>query len=166
MREDFLVTSVTSTSVELVLSVLQDNFTETFRKSNRIVFTNGCFDLLHRGHIYYLSRARELGDLLVIGLNSDASVSRIKGPGRPVNTQQARAEVLGALAMVDYIIIFEEDTPLKLITALRPDILVKGGDYQREEIVGYSEVISWGGEVLIIPTLEGYSTSTIIKKTS
>jgi D-beta-D-heptose 7-phosphate kinase/D-beta-D-heptose 1-phosphate adenosyltransferase len=106
-----------------------------------------------------------LGDLLVIGLNSDASVSRLKGPDRPVNTEEARAEVLGALAMVDYIIIFEEDTPLTLIAALRPDFLVKGGDYKREEIVGYREVISWGGEVMIIPTLEGYSTSSLIKKT-
>jgi D-beta-D-heptose 7-phosphate kinase/D-beta-D-heptose 1-phosphate adenosyltransferase len=147
----------------ITLAQAKDRFTEKFRKSNRIVFTNGCFDLLHRGHIYYLARARELGDLLVIGLNSDASVSRLKGPGRPVNREQARAEVLGALAMVDHIIIFEEDTPLTLISEIRPDILVKGGDYDREQIVGYKEVTSWGGEVLIIPTLEGYSTSSLIK---
>ena len=147
----------------ITLAQAADRFNERFRQSNRIVFTNGCFDLLHRGHIYYLARARELGDLLVIGLNSDSSVSRLKGPGRPVNHEQARAEVLGALAMVDYIIIFEDDTPLTLINALRPDILVKGGDYKREEIVGYKEVISWGGEVIIIPTLEGYSTTSMIK---
>jgi rfaE bifunctional protein nucleotidyltransferase chain/domain len=139
-------------------------FTETFRHSNRIVFTNGCFDLLHRGHIYYLARARALGDLLVVGLNSDASVSRLKGPGRPVNTEQSRAEVLGALVMVDLVIIFEEDTPLRLITALRPDVLVKGGDYNREDIVGYREVTSWGGEVVTIPMLKGYSTTSMLKK--
>lgn len=140
-------------------------FTEAFRKQNRIVFTNGCFDLLHRGHIYYLSRARELGDQLVVGLNSDDSVSRLKGPDRPVNDQQARAEVLGALSVVDHIIIFHEDTPLNLIRAVKPHILVKGGDYVKEEIVGYREVLSWGGEVQIIPLLEGYSTSSILGKT-
>jgi len=139
-------------------------FNATFRSENRIVFTNGCFDLLHRGHIYYLSRARELGDLLVVGLNSDASVTLLKGPGRPVNSQDARAEVLGALAFVDYIIVFEEETPLDLITVLEPDILVKGGDYKEEDIVGYREVISRGGSVETIPLLEGYSSSSIIDR--
>ncbi len=139
-------------------------FAGSFRQVNRIVFTNGCFDLLHRGHIYYLSKARELGDLLVIGLNSDASVSRLKGPGRPLNPVQARAEVLAALAMVDYIIIFDEDTPINLISEIRPDILVKGGDYKKEEIVGYEEVVSRGGEVVTIPILTGYSTTSLIKK--
>jgi rfaE bifunctional protein nucleotidyltransferase chain/domain len=141
-------------------------FSASFRQKNRMVFTNGCFDLLHRGHVYYLSRARELGDLLVVGLNSDASVSRLKGSGRPLNPAASRAEVLGALAMVDYIIMFEEDTPLNLISAIRPDLLVKGGDYKKEEIVGYREVISWGGEVVTIPLLEGYSTTSLIKKSS
>ena len=139
-------------------------FTETFRKTHRIVFTNGCFDLLHRGHIYYLSRAKEMGDLLVVGLNSDDSVTRLKGPGRPLNTEQSRAEVLGALTMVDHVIIFGEDTPLNLILAIRPHVLVKGGDYRIEEIVGYREVISWGGEVMTIPLLEGYSTSSLINR--
>jgi rfaE bifunctional protein nucleotidyltransferase chain/domain len=139
-------------------------FTETYRKTHRIVFTNGCFDLLHRGHIYYLSRAKEMGDLLVIGLNSDDSVTRLKGPGRPLNTEESRAEVLGALAMVDHIIIFGEDTPLNLILAIRPHVLVKGGDYRKEEIVGYREVISWGGEVVTIPLLEGYSTTSLINR--
>ena len=139
-------------------------FTGDFRKEHRIVFTNGCFDLLHRGHIYYLSRAREMGDLLLVGLNSDGSVSRLKGKGRPVNDQKARAEVLGALGMVDYIILFEEDTPLNLIRALQPDILVKGGDYRIEEIVGYNEVTSRGGKVVTIPLLEGYSTTSIIDR--
>jgi rfaE bifunctional protein nucleotidyltransferase chain/domain len=139
-------------------------FNPTFRKENSLVFTNGCFDLLHRGHIYYLSRARELGDLLVVGLNTDLSVSKLKGPNRPVNDQQARAEVLGGLAFVDHIILFAEDTPLKLITTLRPDILIKGGDYKKQEIVGYQEVSSWGGRVETIPLLEGYSSSSILDK--
>ena len=104
------------------------------------------------------------GDLLVVGLNSDASVSLLKGPGRPVNTQEARAEVLGALAFVDYIIVFEEETPLKLITQLKPDVLVKGGDYKVEEIVGYKEMISWDGQVITIPVLKGYSSSSIIQR--
>jgi len=145
---------------------LSELFTESYRKQNTMVFTNGCFDLLHRGHIYYLSRARELGDVLVLGLNSDESVSRLKGPGRPVNDQQSRAEVLGGLAFVDYIVIFSEDTPLKLITSLRPHILIKGGDYKADEIVGYKEVLSWGGRVETIPLLEGYSTSSIIDRST
>lgn len=139
-------------------------FSPEFREDNSIVFTNGCFDVLHRGHVYYLSKAREMGNVLVVGLNSDASVSRLKGEGRPVNNQNARAEVLGALGMVDYIIIFEEDTPLELIKRVEPNLLVKGGDYRVEEIVGYSEVISSGGQVLTIPIMEGYSTSSIIDR--
>lgn len=139
-------------------------FHPQFREENRMVFTNGCFDLLHRGHIYYLSRARELGDLLVVGLNSDASVSLLKGPGRPINKLEARAEVLGALACVDYIIPFEEDTPLQLIISLEPQILVKGGDYKVADIVGYREVTSRGGIVKTIPLLEGYSSSSIIDR--
>ena len=137
-------------------------FTSEFRKRNKVIFTNGCFDLLHRGHVYNLSRAREMGDILVVGLNSDASVSGLKGPGRPVNPQQARAEVLAAMAFVDFVIIFHEDKPLNLIRAVRPHILVKGGDYKVEEVVGHREVTSWGGRVEIIPLLEGYSTSSII----
>ncbi len=137
-------------------------FSPEFREDNSIVFTNGCFDVLHRGHVYYLSKAREMGNVLVVGLNSDASVSRLKGEGRPVNNQNARAEVLGALGMVDYIIIFEEDTPLELIKRIEPNLLVKGGDYKVEEIVGYPEVISRGGQVLTIPIMEGYSTTSIL----
>ena len=139
-------------------------FPDSFMANNRMVFTNGCFDLLHRGHVYYLARARELGDLLVVGLNSDASVSRLKGPDRPLNNQQSRAEVLAALAMVDHLIIFNEDTPLRLIRELKPHVLVKGGDYRKEEIVGYEEVRSRGGKVVTIPLLEGYSTTSLIKK--
>jgi rfaE bifunctional protein nucleotidyltransferase chain/domain len=139
-------------------------FTPGFRENRRIVFTNGCFDLLHRGHIYYLSRAREMGDLLVVGLNSDHSVTRLKGVGRPVNNQAARAEVLGALGMVDYVILFEEDTPAGLIRELKPDLLVKGGDYKVEEIVGFADVTSWGGKVVTIPLLEGYSSTSLIER--
>lgn len=146
----------------ITLRKARELFSPEFRKNSSIVFTNGCFDVLHRGHVYYLSKAREMGDVLVVGLNSDDSVSRLKGEGRPVNQQNARAEVLGALAMVDYIIIFEEDTPLDLIKNLKPDLLVKGGDYRVEDIVGYREVISHGGKVLTIPILEGYSSSSII----
>lgn len=141
-------------------------FSDSFREQHKLVFTNGCFDVLHRGHIYYLSRARELGDLLVLGLNSDESVSRLKGPGRPVNQQQARAEVLGGLAFVDHIVIFTEDTPLNLINAVRPHVLIKGGDYKVDEIVGYQEVKSWGGKVTTIPLLEGYSSSSIIDRST
>jgi len=139
-------------------------FDHSFRENNKIVFTNGCFDILHRGHVYYLSKAAELGDVLVVGLNSDASVTRLKGAGRPVNNQEARAEVLGALAFVDHIIVFEEETPLDLITALQPDLLVKGGDYNTEDIIGYKEVTSGGGRVVTIPLLEGYSSTSIIQK--
>lgn len=141
-----------------------EKFDPAFRDKHSLVFTNGCFDILHRGHIYYLSRARELGDLLVVGLNTDESVTLLKGSGRPVNDQQARAEVLGGLAFVDYIILFSEDTPLKLITSLKPDILIKGGDYRKEDIVGHKEVISLGGRVETIPLLEGYSTTSILDK--
>jgi len=148
----------------ITLDAALERFTSEFRNKHKIVFTNGCFDLLHRGHIYYLSRARELGDVLVVGLNSDSSVTLLKGPGRPVNTEEARAEVLGALAFVDYIIIFEEETPLKLISGLEPDILVKGGDYRVEDIVGYREVSSRGGRVETIPLMEGYSSTSIIER--
>lgn len=150
----------------ITVSEVEKLFTPEFRKQKRIVFTNGCFDLLHRGHVYNLSRARELGDILVVGLNGDASVFKLKGPGRPVNQQQARAEVLASMAFVDFVILFYEDNPLNLLRAVMPNILVKGGDYEIEEVVGYMEVSSWGGRVEIIPLLEGYSTSSIIKKST
>lgn len=152
------------TAKSITLERALELFDSSFRKKNTLVFTNGCFDILHRGHIYYLSRARAMGDLLVVGLNNDKSVSSLKGPGRPVNDEQARAVVLGGLAFVDYIILFPEDTPLKLISSLKPDILIKGGDYQKKDIVGYREVISWGGRVETIPLLEGYSTTSILDK--
>ncbi|MBN2745146.1 MAG: D-glycero-beta-D-manno-heptose 1-phosphate adenylyltransferase [Bacteroidales bacterium] len=129
-----------------------------------IVFTNGCFDILHPGHIDYLFKARLLGDKLVIGLNSDDSVSRLKGPTRPINSETFRATMLAAFAFVDAIVIFNEDTPYQLISNLLPDILVKGGDYSKETIVGADVVENNGGKVVVLPFLEGFSTSNIINK--
>ncbi len=128
----------------------------------KIVFTNGCFDLLHRGHVEYLSKASDLGDVLVVGLNTDASVRRLKGEGRPVNDQEARALVLASLACVDAVVLFDEDTPYELIKAVRPDVLVKGADYKVEEIVGHDIVTSYGGQVLTVPLVEGYSTTKLL----
>ena len=132
----------------------------------RVVFTNGCFDILHRGHVEYLAAARELGDVLVVGLNSDDSVSRLKGPGRPINPVDDRAAVLAALTAVDAVTVFEEDTPRDLISALLPDVLVKGGDYRAEDIVGASEVRAAGGEVVVVPLVPGRSTTGIINRVS
>jgi D-beta-D-heptose 7-phosphate kinase/D-beta-D-heptose 1-phosphate adenosyltransferase len=132
--------------------------------SRTIVFTNGCFDILHQGHLESLSRAAEQGHFLVVGVNSDASVRRLKGPERPVNDEGFRSRMLASLCMVDAVCIFDEDTPLELITAVRPDVLVKGGDYDPETIVGAREVRSWGGRVVTIPLVEGYSTSNLIQK--
>lgn len=132
-------------------------------KSHKVVFTNGCFDVLHRGHITYLAAARDLGDCLIVGLNSDASVRRLKGENRPVNNENDRALVLSALSFIDYIILFEEDTPKNLIEQVKPDILVKGGDYKIENIVGADFVTKNGGEVLTIPFVDGYSSTKIIQ---
>lgn len=129
---------------------------------NRIVFTNGCFDILHRGHIEYLSLARDKGEILIIGLNSDASVKRIKGEGRPVQDEDSRALVLASLRIVDAVVLFDEDTPYELIKFVQPDVLVKGGDYTEETIVGADIVKASGGEVVVIPFVEGYSTSKIL----
>jgi len=134
------------------------------RRGKKIVFTNGVFDIIHMGHVSYLRKARSLGDVLVIGLNTDASVKRIKGPTRPINKQADRAGVLGALEMVDYIVLFSEETPARLIELVRPHILVKGADYKIREIVGAEFVKSYGGAVKRIPLLSGRSTSQIISK--
>ncbi len=133
-------------------------------RTKRVVFTNGCFDVLHRGHIEYLAMAREAGDLLVVGLNSDDSVRRLKGTGRPVNPQTDRALVLAALASTDFITTFDQDTPLELIRALLPDVLVKGGDYRAEDIVGATEVVDAGGEILIAPLVAGRSTTSLLQR--
>ena len=129
---------------------------------SRVVFTNGCFDILHRGHVSLLRQAASLGDCLIVGLNSDESVTRLKGEGRPVASQEDRAEILASLRWVDGVVVFEEDTPLELITSLRPDILVKGGDYTVENVVGREVVEREGGEVVILPFLPGYSTSGLL----
>lgn len=134
------------------------------KKDKRIVFTNGCFDILHYGHIKYLQDAKGLAEVLVVGLNSDSSVKKIKGSARPINKQLDRARVLSALACVDYLTIFSEDTPLKLIKLIQPDVLVKGGDWPTERIVGADFVKSSGGKVLAIPYIKGYSTTRLIEK--
>jgi rfaE bifunctional protein nucleotidyltransferase chain/domain len=131
----------------------------------KIVFTNGCFDILHRGHVEYLCHARDLGDKLVLGLNTDSSVKRLgKSPERPVNDEQTRATILAALACIDAIILFDEDTPYELISFVQPDVLVKGNDYKAEEIVGYDIVSAKGGKVMTIPLVQGFSTTKLIEK--
>jgi D-glycero-beta-D-manno-heptose 1-phosphate adenylyltransferase len=130
----------------------------------QVVFTNGCFDIVHLGHIDYLEKASKLGNRLVLGLNTDASVSRLKGPGRPVVNEYARARLMAALAFVDVVVLFDEPTPLELIEALGPNILVKGDDYSVQNIVGADFVINKGGSVKTIALVEGYSTSKLIEK--
>lgn len=140
---------------------------EEFLKKNqgkKIVFTNGCFDIIHKGHVTYLNEAKKLGDLLVIGLNSDASVKRLKGPERPINNEMDRQYVMGQLKPVDFVEIFHEDTPLNLILKVRPKVLVKGGDWKIDQIVGAKEVIESGGEVFSLQFVDGYSTTSIIHK--
>lgn len=129
-----------------------------------VAFTNGCFDILHEGHIASLSQAAAEADLLVVGVNSDSSTKRLKGPDRPVNQEHSRALLLASLAIVDAVVIFDEDTPLQLITAIQPDVLVKGGDYTLEQIVGSREVMARGGRVVINPIVEGFSTTGIIRQ--
>jgi len=134
------------------------------RAGKRLVFTNGCFDLLHAGHVRYLSEARGLGDGLVVALNSDRSVRALKGNGRPIMNEQERAEVIAALEAVDYVIIFDEETPRELIATLLPDVLVKGGDWPLDQIIGRDEVEGVGGRVLSLPYVEGSSTTEIIDR--
>lgn len=129
-----------------------------------LVFTNGCFDILHPGHIHLLREAADMGDLLVVGLNSDDSVRRLKGPERPLNDEASRALLLSSLVFVDFVVLFSEDTPLNLIKQLKPEILVKGGDYRPEEIVGYEFLASIGGKTVTVPLLKGHSTTGLIDK--
>jgi D-beta-D-heptose 7-phosphate kinase/D-beta-D-heptose 1-phosphate adenosyltransferase len=133
-------------------------------RGKKIVFTNGCFDILHRGHLHVLREAKALGDLLIVAVNSDRSVKQIKGPGRPVMSEVSRAELIEALEMVDYVILFEESDPCRLIAALKPDILAKGGDYGRDTVVGADIVEKNGGRVAVIPFLKGFSTTEIIER--
>lgn len=129
-----------------------------------VAFTNGCFDILHQGHLFSIAQAAKEADYLIVGLNSDASVKRLKGPARPINSTESRALVMANLVLVDAVVVFEEDTPFELITALLPDVLVKGGDYTIETIVGAKEVIANGGHVIINPIVDGFSTTNIIEK--
>ena len=134
-------------------------------RDQRIVFTNGCFDVIHRGHVDYLDAARDLGDMLIVGVNTDASMRRLhKGPGRPLVAEHDRAYVLAALECVDAVTLFDEDTPRELIAALLPDVLVKGGDYAPEAVVGREEVEAAGGKLVLIPYVEGYSTTAMIRR--
>jgi D-beta-D-heptose 7-phosphate kinase/D-beta-D-heptose 1-phosphate adenosyltransferase len=130
----------------------------------RIVFTNGCFDIIHKGHVQYLERSRKLGDVLVVALNTDASVRRLKGKGRPINGLTDRLEVMASFESVDWVTWFEDDTPLALIRALKPGVLVKGGDWKPAQIVGGADVLSWGGKVKSLPYVEGRSTTQIIER--
>lgn len=133
-------------------------------KSKTIAFTNGVFDILHEGHIAVLSEAASFADILIVGVNDDASVKRLKGDARPINSLQSRMTVLSSLIMVDAVVPFEEDTPLNLINLIKPDVLIKGGDYSLDTIVGSKEVLAYGGSVQIIPIKEGFSTTSIIEK--
>ena len=143
---------------------LETKLAEWRSAGETIVFTNGCFDILHRGHVEYLAQAADLGDKLIIGLNTDASVKRLKGESRPVNDEKSRALLLSALQFVDVVVFFDEDTPYELIKQVLPDILVKGNDYKPEEIVGYDIVTAKSGKVLTINLVEGFSTTNIIKR--
>ncbi len=148
----------------MIISQELRNFLDK-NKSKKIVFTNGCFDILHKGHVSYLAEAKRCGELLVVGLNSDHSVKRLgKGEDRPINSEQDRKFVLENLRSVDFVEIFNEDTPLELIKIIQPHILVKGGDWKIHEIVGSNEVLSWGGEVYSLSFVQGYSTTSTISK--
>ena len=144
------------------------NLSETIAKyrsqNKKIVFTNGCFDLLHIGHVRYLEQARSLGDLLIVGINTDASVQKLKGPTRPIQNENDRAEILAALKSVDHTILFGEETPIDLIKQIKPDLLVKGGDWKIEQIVGSDFVMSYGGQVKSLQFIDGRSTTSIIEK--
>jgi rfaE bifunctional protein nucleotidyltransferase chain/domain len=141
------------------------NLLQTWRfKEEKIVFSNGCFDIVHRGHLEYLASAASMGNKMIIGLNTDSSTQRLKGPTRPINDEYSRALLLASLGFVDMVILFEEDTPYNLIDFVQPDILVKGSDYQAEDIVGYDIVKAKGGEIKTLDFIEGFSSTGIIKK--
>lgn len=146
------------------LQKLKHSLSAARRRGKRIAFTNGCFDILHLGHVQYLEKAKAAGDILVVGLNSDASVRRIKGPKRPIVPQQERAGILAGLSSIDYVVIFNEDTPAALIKAIVPDVLTKGADWKNKEVVGSDVVRKNGGKVKLIKFLKGRSTTNIIEK--
>jgi D-beta-D-heptose 7-phosphate kinase/D-beta-D-heptose 1-phosphate adenosyltransferase len=146
------------------LSAISQEVRRLQQSGKRIVFTNGCFDILHAGHVALLQRARELGDVLVVAINSDASVRRVKGPNRPIIPEDERAELLAGLEMVDLICTFDEDTPLEAILKIHPDVLVKGADWGIDGVVGRAEVEGWGGKVVALPLVEGKSTTGIVER--
>ncbi len=137
---------------------------KNIKEGKKVVFTNGCFDLLHRGHLHLLTQAKKLGHLLVVAVNSDGSVKKSKGPNRPILPERERAELIAALEMVDYVVLFSEPDPLRIIEELRPNVLVKGGDWTQDNVIGREIVEGNGGQVVIVPVLEGYSTTRIIER--
>jgi D-beta-D-heptose 7-phosphate kinase/D-beta-D-heptose 1-phosphate adenosyltransferase len=145
-------------------NVLKNKLEELRKEGKKIAFTNGCFDILHVGHIRYLREAKKTADVLVLALNSDSSVRAIKGEKRPLMSEEERAEILAALEFIDFVTIFQELTPLELINYLKPDVLIKGGDWPEEKIVGGEEIKKWGGRVVIIPEVTGKSTTNIVEK--
>ena len=160
MKKSEIIQQKIFTQPDLLRKVAQWRFL-----GKKISFTNGIFDILHQGHISSLSQAAAEGDYLIIGLNSDTSTKKLKGESRPINDEQSRALLLASLIMVDAVVIFEEDTPLELIKAIMPDVLVKGGDYTVEQIAGAKEVVANGGRIVINPIIQGHSTSSIIERT-
>ncbi len=158
-------TPVSSFDVKIKTQTQIKKMISNYRKNGKkVAFTNGCFDILHYGHVKYLKDAKQMADMLVVGLNSDTSVRRIKGKLRPINTERDRARVLAALSCVDYITIFSEETPLRLIKLIKPDVLIKGGDWDMAKIVGSGFVKTYGGKTVVIPYLKGYSTTSLIEK--
>jgi D-glycero-beta-D-manno-heptose 1-phosphate adenylyltransferase len=155
---------MTSTDKIISREQLPDLLARWRQEQQRVVFTNGCFDLLHLGHVDYLEKARQLGDKLILGLNSDASMRRLKGPSRPLQDEMSRSRIMASLLFIDAVVIFDEDTPYELIRQVSPDILVKGDDYTIQTIVGHDLVLQRGGEVKTISLVKGYSTSGIIEK--
>ncbi|MFM8391867.1 MAG: D-glycero-beta-D-manno-heptose 1-phosphate adenylyltransferase, partial [Methylophilaceae bacterium] len=168
-REELILTLANKESNQqtdkiCTLAQLKEKVATWRQQKLKIVFTNGCFDLLHAGHVTYLEAARKTGDKLILGLNTDQSVQALKGPTRPVINEHDRARVLAALESVDAVVLFDEDTPLNLVNTLRPDVIVKGDDYREDQVVGGEQVKSWGGEVKLIPLVQGRSTSNILEK--
>ena len=148
----------------LSFSTLEKQLKKWRKANEKIVFTNGCFDLLHFGHVDYLAKARDLGSRLVVGLNTDASIKRLKGSSRPINDEQSRVALLAGMAYIDAVVLFDEETPIKLISIIKPDFLVKGGDYEVKNIVGHEIVLSNNGKVCTIDFVDGYSSSALIEK--
>ena len=166
MRRKILPHAYLAAEEKIVLSPgdLDAHLGDWRKQGLRVGFTNGCFDILHPGHVKVLTAARGACDRLIVGLNSDASVKRLKGEGRPVQDERARAEVLAALEAVDLVVLFEEDTPIELIARIRPSVLVKGGDYTRDRVVGHEIVEAGGGEILLVDILQGFSTTSLVQR--